>query len=213
MRHEQPDGTTRTWSSKRLDAVGRYVCANCNHGWLATLEGQAKPIVTRMLNGTAIVLSDADQRTLAVWAVKTAAMLDMPGAIGSISMLHREALTAQSEPRVSTIVWIGRYSGKLTANFHVRQLFFYQPSRRQRVAGYLATLTVGSVVFQVLGTDLEAERASKFTVDDADSMSPWISRIWPSMEEVTWPPARSLSDEGLQQWGDGYITSHPGERR
>jgi hypothetical protein len=53
------------------------ICEECNSGWMSDLEGQAKDLITPLLDGTRAVfsLSVEERFLLARWAVKTAYVL------------------------------------------------------------------------------------------------------------------------------------------
>src|SRR5258705_10676263 len=45
----------------------RLVCQNCNSGWMSGVEGDAKPILIRLLQGQKTVLLKNDRTRLATW--------------------------------------------------------------------------------------------------------------------------------------------------
>lgn len=60
-------------------AVLRRVCADCNSGWMSTLEGRAKKILVRHLDRAAPaagVISGEESLDLANWAFKTAILIN-----------------------------------------------------------------------------------------------------------------------------------------
>src|SRR6185437_16541610 len=55
-----------------FERVLRRVCGECNGGWMARLEEQAKPALSPLVSGTPRTLERAEQQILARWAIKTA---------------------------------------------------------------------------------------------------------------------------------------------
>jgi hypothetical protein len=50
----------------------RVVCAECNNGWMSSLEARAKDLLIPMMRGEAQTLDQDAQRLIAIWATKTA---------------------------------------------------------------------------------------------------------------------------------------------
>ena len=72
------DGTTATMERQpHLEAlVNSSVCAECNNGWMSTLETQVDPIFEKLTSGTDIsLLSREEVEILARWTGKTAIVL------------------------------------------------------------------------------------------------------------------------------------------
>jgi hypothetical protein len=65
----QMDGQFRGWASnKAAQQEIRVVGRECNHGWMADLEGLAEPILTPMILGQPCQLTVDQQRIVAAWA-------------------------------------------------------------------------------------------------------------------------------------------------
>lgn len=62
--------------SNRPTVVVKRVCRDCNSGWMADVEGEAKPILEPMISGKPCMLSLGDQLNVATWATKTAIVLE-----------------------------------------------------------------------------------------------------------------------------------------
>lgn len=54
----------------------RVICKGCNEGWLSELEQTVAPILTKLINGGPVIIAPTDLETLAVWATKTAMMME-----------------------------------------------------------------------------------------------------------------------------------------
>ena len=54
---EMGRGGVKKWSGPSAAIDPRIVCEDCNSKWMSRLETQAKPIISRMLDGSPIELS------------------------------------------------------------------------------------------------------------------------------------------------------------
>jgi len=70
------DDDLKPWKSQKPQQKVKYVCGECNNGWMSRLENQVKPIVTDIFNLLYIQLDSTSQMTLAAWSVKTAMVLE-----------------------------------------------------------------------------------------------------------------------------------------
>lgn len=100
----------------------RNVCGECNNGWMGSLEGIAKRVLTPLILGEPGRISDEDQPAIAMWLQKTAlvSMLlssaddraqgyGLPPAEYGALYAQRAALA----PLQSSMFWAGRYKGEL----------------------------------------------------------------------------------------------------
>lgn len=179
---------SRRWRSPELDLKTRSVCARCNSGWMSMLETEVRPILSAMLRGLALPLGPASQRTLATWACKTAFVLDQLGH-RDIPPAILQTLFAEGAPGIGWLVWLARYAGPISSVLQGSVLFDRnEPSHH---LGWLGTLAVGTVVFQVL------------TPFSGEDFSPWgdadfpLFMIWPFTTVMEWPPSVSLTSLGL----------------
>jgi hypothetical protein len=74
FRRVEPRGNQPLMRSTAMTV--RAVCANCNNGWMAKLETEAKPILTRINADRRWSLSPSDVSVVRRWAIKTALMLE-----------------------------------------------------------------------------------------------------------------------------------------
>lgn len=95
----------------------RFVCRTCNHGWLGSLEGSARPVVGSLISDLTLRLDSEQQRIVGRWAVKMSMVLE-----GTRGGSPESFFYDQSERRVfrqtqvipaGTTVWVGRYAGKM----------------------------------------------------------------------------------------------------
>lgn len=178
----------------------RAVCANCNHGWLSTLEEELKPTLVVLVQGHSIELTPWKQRRLATWATKTAMTAEFlkPKHAG-IKFEERERLRLHREPSANFDVFVGHYHGRLfnTSMAHHSGHFRYSepvPNERTGPANSQATIILlGALFIQVTSTELENAR---FNLKDEKISK--LRRIWPPSDNIlVWPPVRTLSDDDI----------------
>lgn len=94
------NGQTSTWleekgrSPKQSDHVVRAVCAGCNSGWMADLEGTCKPILTRQMADRNHVPSAFEREVLVRWLIKTTAVYEMDDPQSVVLPSHERARLA-----------------------------------------------------------------------------------------------------------------------
>jgi hypothetical protein len=151
-------------------------------------------------HGERVVLSVEDQRLVAYWAAKTI-------AVGDLAVSHQDpalpaellhALRTAPGPWPSTVTLVARYEGR---RFPVRIGRFVRthPLRvgtrsLQPWRSFLASVSVGQLVLQVWGhgmtnvTDLRPRSWKAI----------YATVIWPDPRPIGWPPAFSLTDDGIE---------------
>jgi hypothetical protein len=191
------------------------LCATCNNAWLgSTLE---KP-VARLLGPMAVMrqpalLDPAAQGLLALWAAKTAFLLELairqmypsePRIEGyAPSEVELAYMWRHKVPPPRSMVWIGCF------DCNNSKPVAYEPAAAAlptadgtEVAGHLATFTLGYVAFQVFSVDFVAadqHGAILWNTHVPDSLNRHLLRIWPPLQPVTadvdWPPEQFGADE------------------
>jgi hypothetical protein len=191
------------------------ICATCNNAWLgSTVE---KP-VARLLAPMAVKrlpaeLDPAKQRLLALWATKTALLLELalrqmyPGDRRIEGYAPSEAELAymwrHKEPPPRSMVWMGCFDCKDSKPVAYEPAGAVLPTADgAEVAGHLATSTLGYVVFQVFSVDFVAadqHGAILWNTHVPESLNRHLVRIWPASQPVTpevdWPPEQFGADE------------------
>ncbi len=191
----------------------RRVCKPCNNEWMSDLEVAAKPYAERMIVGEPCELSDEAQRIIATWCFKTVAMFQFthPANI-SIPASHYEHLYRERLPPPLTHVRLARV-GILSADrqtVHVPSVSTYQHhsfdatlSGGLLADGYGATLSIGQLVFQVVG--LHGEDAEDFVLRTPNEY--FLTPIWPRRALCRWPPRFAFNEEALLHFGRAYLTA------
>jgi hypothetical protein len=82
----------------------KCVCQTCNHGWMSTLEVEAKPVAS-FINDLALPLSAPEQSTLSRWSMKTTMVFEATS---------RKTFYSPEEHRVA------RHSARNTDTCHLR---------------------------------------------------------------------------------------------
>ena len=76
---EVPRVTTCTGAQICIEL--RKICATCNSGWMASLEGTVKPILAPMMRSDgSTFLSVEDLALIAMWATKTVLLMELAAA-------------------------------------------------------------------------------------------------------------------------------------
>lgn len=189
------------WPVKKPKLPIRCACGSCNNGWMSGLENQAKPIIESILDGKTNELDVAAQEILAVWAVKTAMVLEAVNPewrFYSVEERHR-LRTARSLP-ARTEVFLAKC---------VNQPDIYSAAKDHRTGSgnegaraFAVTMAFGSLAFQIVTvrTPPGVPEYVRATYEVSDG--PWdqvLIQVWPtSTEKRIWAAKMGLdSDAGL----------------
>ncbi len=176
----------------------KSVCGACNHGWMSELEGRAEKVIRPLMSDAAGARLDSEaQRTVALWASKTAMVFDSMGLnSGFYTKPEREGLVATQAPPKGSRIWIGRIepndallvmSARLSGAWHGEAAVF--------------TFAVRSLAIQVLHLRAKPGQG-KVTLYVPVRPGPWddtLYEIWPHRYEGDWPPRRTEDIEALHQ--------------
>lgn len=212
----------RLWEQATFDIEARVVCKACNTGWMSDLEGEVKPLLAdAMMYGADLTMTEGQQRTIALWAIKTAFVLESYRKGSTFD--HIPEWQARWMPRTRTrgdaadpppgisVVMFGRQL-VLTSEDGIEH---FAVSRSVGIAlreppndskGYVATFVVGYVGFQVFGVNLQVERTPNVRY------APWVlertTPLWPaSGRSATWPPSLVMTTEEAIRFGEWWAFS------
>lgn len=169
----------RQFRTVPFQQVVKIVCAKCNSGWMASLESQVKPYLSKMLVGENVRLRSNAQRDLARWCLKTVMVMEhfnpkdplIPKAHYHDLYQARAALSnnfivisSRKIPRhdekglhMAEIFRDRFIFAKITASLsgdrRLAQDWMNQQARDGHIA-YKVTFAVGNFVAQVFGHDL-----------------------------------------------------------
>jgi hypothetical protein len=186
------------WSktSPSIDQKIKRVCVPCNTGWMHDLEVACKPILTPAirLEGAPYVLSEVEQRSVALWVAKTALMVEfVHGGDPHVPPRHYRHVYDNRTPPLGCIVWLAAY-GATNHLFQVTPKKLYMRDRwGNSTDGYLVTFSVGHLAcqFAYFGGSGEMEPLGE---------SRLLNRIWPVRGPQSWPPAGVvLPDDALSE--------------
>lgn len=180
--------------------VVNCLCARCNSGWLAALEGIVKPILTPLVQGRATQLSLGDQLTVATWASKTVMMLEAHDSRAMVSTLadrrllrdelrppaHHRCRLASRASYGSGLAYLIRV-GAAEPTFDVANVF-------------CATLVLGFLIIQVWGGPGDQHWQPYSVVGAHGGHSVSINPPVPPL--ARWPPPEPVADEDLAEFAE-----------
>jgi hypothetical protein len=187
-----------SWSGEKAALKVKYLCKDCNNGWMSDLEGHAQKIIRPLISDISLPLVRLDQRVLALWSIKTAMVFECTNQTKKwfYSAEERRGLRDSSEPPANTYIWIGRYSQSLPLDTDARKLSL--PADIPFTGGYLTTFAIGHLVVQLLSVKSKPE-SDGFRINF--QLNPWhrfLLQIWPvEQETVFWHPPLSFSEFGI----------------
>jgi hypothetical protein len=177
------------WSSDRKEpaVITRAICQDCNTGWMSRLESEAKGILSPLVTGTATTLSAADQRTAAVWAVKTALCFEAARPAGVRAPFHAQlALQLYRErlPRPEDKIVLGATEGGPAVWQESSVERTSTTASPDQLAVLFSALSVGNLLIVTVLPDpgANAQRISRARFSGS------LPCIWPSDVPVHWPP-------------------------
>jgi hypothetical protein len=186
------------------------VCKGCNDGWMRAIEETTEPILSPMIQAPLhSQLDPRQQQAIAVWAYKTAMVVDLIKP-------HRERFFADQErhtlaqthamPGNQPFIWLAGFVGFQLATA-VDYSLFYDPGDRaadRPTDAYCVTVTVGHVALQVFAYHrLEEVRRVSLQVPTAWDRA--TVRLWPAnAQPIGWPPAQMFDTHGLSLFIDRF---------
>lgn len=203
----------RAYTSRGTAASPRVVCRRCNNGWLHGLEEWARQAIGPIMRGRKKALDVGDQQSAALWALKTAIVLEYDRPVAPvIPEWHAEYLYKHRVLPPNSRAWIAgqRGSDQLGVHFYplAHTIVIRGPESFDAI-GYVVTLTVGRAVLQVYG----AATTDSFVLHDQalDSDGGYVASIWPPSQTVNWPVENGLAYEELDRFAH-RLEPKPGDR-
>lgn len=187
------EGFDRQRLSVGLDFRVRKVCAECNGGWMSRLEGDSIATLDPLISGLELqIVSRAEQRALALWAVKTAMMCDLTQAEPLLNPDQRRRLRTHRAIPGSTRVWLGacRELYPIVINHTVRiDMTNLDSPSTPFPDGFYAPMKIGHLCLYVYfaQTDVVVRHLPIYHLG--------LARIWPRRHGVVaWPPPGMPTD-------------------
>jgi hypothetical protein len=178
----------------------RSVCGDCNNGWMSALENASMPSIGSMLQDISIPLDNSQQNTIALWATKTAMVVEsvtIANRALCYQQAEREQLRLASSIPVRTEIWLGRFSGSslLAAG---TDLWGNVDEASRATHNCLTTLLVGHLAIQVMSVHVVPEYCDR-TITFTPKVGPWdrlLLQIWPINNILSWPPSLTFTNGG-----------------
>jgi hypothetical protein len=177
----------------------RVVCRECNNEWMSKLEQAVRPILSPLIRGEEIILTQDQQRVLATWIVKTAMTAEYryPEAI-AVPQTQRQALMSNEEPPDGWLVGIAHYKGRKWRDAVLyRQMIGISPIDKldepHNGRDFVQTTCFG------LGDLFVQTMCLPYSIDDEppiDETQKPMRQLWPvANRTLVWPPPMHLDDK------------------
>jgi hypothetical protein len=209
----------RSWQKSEIaNLTTNLVCRDCNTGWMARLEGRARPLLTPMIKGFETELTLDQQFLAATWAVKTVMVVDATlGHEDRFLKEQCEIVRTQDRPPASVEVIITAVEGSIPLlnyfSFGIRAVA-NRDAEDERI--FFHTIQVGTLVFQVVrrvppqanyGTleriaiprQLELQHGLAVPI-----FPPTLSATWPGDGTLSWQGVIDFAHRG-QDVPDGWV--------
>jgi hypothetical protein len=171
---------------------------------MSDLEAAVQSFIVPALNGSGTLdLSQSQCLQVARWATKIALLLELSltwtNRGGYVPPDHLSWLHDHRSPPPDTQVWLGA----VDAENHL--IFWSATSRwgfsRDAPKGYVATFTIGYVLFQVFGRDLPGTEPDlpRSPMKQPSTLEEFLLPVWPGVSAFHWPPTVGFHWEDLDR--------------
>lgn len=195
------DKINRIWRGKVFQHKVGLVCGRCNHGWMSDIENSTKDILTKIIfKYDAQILTKKDQNNISLWVQKTILVINraIGGGFNIPNSFYEQLFNSNKMPVNNIMVTMGwrvladGYSKEQPlASYKIKQISSVVVKKdsknelnAQMDAGGLiwaATLGLGNVIFQIIGTNLNGQ------VEVGGDMLRIFSQINPYVSDLLWP--------------------------
>ncbi len=170
-----------------LDFCVRKVCSKCNNGWMSALETTSIPVLDPLISNLDLkFLSLHNQRQVALWAAKTAMMLDITQ---DRPILPKEKLARMRSHKAipgGTRVWLGACAElyPLVTGLTVRIDTVNVNDRDESLpTGFYAPIKIGHKCLYVYFPMMDV------VIQHPPPYGMALARIWPRRaSDLPWPP-------------------------
>jgi hypothetical protein len=193
----------------------KRVCRHrCNNGWMSRLEDNARSVLLPLMRDLALELDPEQQSIIARWTIKTVMVVEClnPKDIPPFYTAdERRALMDKLTIPSGTILWAGRYTGRLsptTAGIELGNV----GEKDSPPTGVYFTLTAGRLALQIITLRPEDYRPIRIRVNPGDWVPASLLQVWPPQRVVRWPPRLSFGDRGrpsLRALVERFWTDNP----
>jgi hypothetical protein len=154
------------------------------------VENAVRPTMGGLINDLAMELDAEQQRLLALWAVKTAMVIEgvKQAKNGFYTPEERNAFRQTLIPPTQTAVWVGRCIQSNNLHGEARKLHVSNPTATNPLEdGCATTFVIGRLVMQVLSIKLKPDTK--------------LVQVWPvEKQRVGWPPPESFTELNYELW-------------
>jgi hypothetical protein len=173
---------------------------------MSELESRVRKTMGGLINDISLVLHREQQQSLALWANKTAMVIE--GAKQSKSNFYsveqRHSFRSTLVPPPDTAIWLGRCAQSNMLHGEARKLHPRKSATPNPLDdGCATTFVIGRLVIQLLSVKCKPETGQCNLIIQMRE-GPWerkLVQVWPSeRERVNWPPPDSFNDldDGLR---------------
>jgi hypothetical protein len=179
--------------AKTFAYTTRKFCRTCNSGWMNVVDDDARPTLAAFARGEPLVLSGADQEALALWATKTALgfLSKEPEDYRFASRELYRQLYESRRPLEGSQLWVGANNHGHMAWAGGYSMTFGAPL--ERASGFGASLSFGYGVVHLIH-----HGSSEWLLRLQNEPHRLLKPIWPSGDDVQWPPAARFSARDLE---------------
>jgi hypothetical protein len=181
----------RSWVSKHPELVTTSLCRRCNNEWLNQMETAARPHLEPMITGEPVELDSDAQRAVAVWAYKTALLMQLlrPENVRVIPMERYTALYADGRPPTDARVWLGAVQGGPAMSEALTRTKLTSPSGA--TPAWFSAIALGNLLFACAGRLVMTDEPLRMSAKAEGSA---LAPVWPaSLHSVVWPPVAVLT--------------------
>ena len=180
------------WSGSELDWKAKVVCEPCNNGWMSDIERvHAEPALIDLITGQAAQIPRSRARSIAVFAFKTAVIVDhmtrnRPTHFfpRSVRYRFRDSLEIPHNVRMWLAGWGPGRGGRCHSVYSDGDIAGY------RVESYICTYGAANLLFQVVA-DVKPPHESLSPVPGFERLT---ENFWPRIRDgVAWPLTHQLA--------------------
>jgi hypothetical protein len=167
---------------------------------MSDLETAVRSAMGGLVNDISMTLDEQQQRLLALWAVKTAMVVEgvKQAKNNFYSVEQRRDFRMTLVPPRETAVWLGRCAQSNLLHGEARKLHVSNQNANNPLEdGCATTFVMGRLIMQVLSVKRKPD-SSRASLSLKIRAGPWESKlvqIWPvEKQRVNWPPPHTFSD-------------------
>ena len=191
-----------------VDQTVDCVCQSCTNGWIERLDEDVVEFLLALIAGDQTALSRTQQRALAVWVAKTAAVVECLGSNRPPTSRWAYECLRRREIRTGTQVLIGRYNGSARLLDHTSENLPYRLGNTERHVPR-STFVIGELFMQVC-VDPWHIHTARSAKDDRHRL---IALVPYRRRKIYWPPADSIDDALCERARRGDLLEEPRDVR